>query len=117
MMNLVNEILDEDLLFVIGSNTTEAHPVIGIKMKQAVRRGTKLIVVDPRRTELAGMADLWLPLRSGTDIALINGMMRIIVKEGWQDEAYIQLGVAGAGQQLGGLAGNPRGQMDTDRLI
>ena len=90
MTNSVNEILDEDLLFVIGSNTTEAHPVIGIKMKQAVRRGTKLIVVDPRRTELAGMADLWLPLRSGTDIALINGMMRIIVKEGWQDEAYIK---------------------------
>lgn len=90
MTNSVNEILDEDLLFVIGSNTTEAHPVIGIKMKQAVRRGTKLIVVDPRRTELAGMAHLWLPLRSGTDIALINGMMRIIVKEGWQDEAYIK---------------------------
>ena len=81
MTNSVNEILDEDLLFVIGSNTTEAHPVIGIKMKQAVRRGTKLIVVDPRRTELAGMAHLWLPLRSGTDIALINGMMRIIVKD------------------------------------
>ena len=90
MTNSVNEILDEDLLFVIGSNTTEAHPVIGIKMKQAVRRGTKLIVVDPRRTELAGMADLWLPLRSGTDIALINGLMHIIVKEGWQDEAYIK---------------------------
>ena len=90
MTNSVNEILDEDLLFVIGSNTTEAHPVIGIKMKQAVRHGTKLIVIDPRRTELAAMADLWLPLRSGTDIPLINGLMHIIVKEGLQDEAYIR---------------------------
>ena len=58
MTNSVNEILDAELLFVIGSNTTEAHPIIGNKMKQAVRNGTKLIVVDPRTTELAAMADL-----------------------------------------------------------
>lgn len=89
MSNSVNEILGEDLLFVIGSNTTEAHPVIGIKMKQAVRRGAKLIVVDPRKTELAGMANLWLPLRSGTDIALINGLMHLIFKNDWHDKAYI----------------------------
>ena len=75
MTNSVNEILDAELLFVIGSNTTEAHPIIGNKMKQAVRNGTKLIVVDPRTTELAAMADLHLPLRSGSDAALINGMM------------------------------------------
>jgi len=56
MTNSVNEILDEDLLFVIGSNTTEAHPVIGIKMKQAVRRGTKLIVVHPRRRRARGQS-------------------------------------------------------------
>jgi formate dehydrogenase alpha subunit len=90
MTNSVNEILDAELLFVIGSNTTEAHPIIGNKMKQAVRNGTKLIVVDPRTTELAAMADLHLRLRSGSDAALINGMMHNILREGWEDRAYIE---------------------------
>ncbi len=90
MTNSVNEILDAELLFVIGSNTTEAHPIIGNKMKQAVRKGTKLIVVDPRTTELASMADLHLPLKSGSDAALINGLMHIILREGWEDRDYIE---------------------------
>ncbi len=90
MTNSVSEILGSDLLFVIGSNTTEAHPIIGNRMKQAVRKGTKLIVVDPRTTELAGMADLHLPLNSGSDIALVNGLIHIILREGWEDRAYIE---------------------------
>lgn len=90
MTNSVNEILGTDLIFVIGSNTTEAHPIIGNKMKQAVRKGTKLIVVDPRKTELAGMADLFLPLKSGSDIALVNGLLHIIFREGWEDREYIE---------------------------
>lgn len=90
MTNSVNEVLGSDLLFVIGSNTTEAHPIIGNKMKQAVRKGTRLIVIDPRKTELAGMADLHLPLKSGSDIALVNGLIHIILKEGWEDRAYIE---------------------------
>lgn len=89
MTNSVNEILNEELLFVIGSNATEAHPIIGNKMKQAVLNGCKLIVVDPRETELARMADLWLPLKSGTDVALLNGMMNVILENGWQDQEYI----------------------------
>lgn len=90
MTNSVNEILGSDLLFVIGSNTTEAHPIIGNKMKQAVRKGTKLIVVDPRTTELAAMADLHLALNSGSDIALVNGLIHIILKEGWEALDYIR---------------------------
>lgn len=90
MTNSVSEILGSDLLFVIGSNTTEAHPIIGNRMKQAVRKGTKLIVVDPRTTELAGMADLHLPLNSGSDIALVNGLIHIILREGWEDRDYIE---------------------------
>ncbi len=90
MTNSVSEILGSDLLFVIGSNTTEAHPIIGNKMKQAVRKGTRLIVIDPRTTELAGLADLHLPLHSGSDIALINGLIHIILEEGWEDRAYIE---------------------------
>ena len=90
MSNSINEINDSELLFVIGSNATEAHPVLGNKMKKAVQNGTKLIVIDPRRTELAEVSDLWLPLKSGTDVALINGLMHIIVKEGWQDKEFLE---------------------------
>ena len=59
-------------------------------MKKAAKNGAKLIVVDPRKTELAEMATLWLPLNSGTDAALINGLMHIIVKEGWHDKEFIE---------------------------
>lgn len=95
MTNSVNEILDEDLFFIIGSNTTEAHPIIGNKMKQALLRGAKAIVVDPRRTEIASMADYHLKLNSGTDAALINGLLHIIIKEGWMDEDYLEARVDG----------------------
>ena len=60
---------------LIGTNTTEAHPVIGYKMRQAARRGAKLIVVDPRRIDLAEEADYWLQIRPGTDIPFVNGLM------------------------------------------
>lgn len=90
MTNSINEIPNAEVMFVIGSNTTEAHPVIGTKMKQALARGAKLIVVDPRRIELAEQADVWMRLRPGTDIALINGIMNIILDKGWADQAFIE---------------------------
>lgn len=90
MTNSIGEIENSELLFIIGSNATEAHPIIGNKMKKAVKNGTKLIVIDPRRTELAAMADLWLPLTSGTDAALVNGLIHIIVREGWEDKEFIE---------------------------
>ena len=90
MTNSISEVEGNEVLFIIGSNATEAHPIIGNKMKRAARNGSKLIVIDPRRTELATMATLWLPLNSGTDIALINGLMHIIIKEGWHDKEFIE---------------------------
>ena len=90
MTNPVGDIVGNEVLFVIGSNPTSAHPVIGSKMKQAVNRGAKLIVVDPRRTELAEMADIWMPLESGTDAALINGIMHVIIREGWEDKEFLE---------------------------
>lgn len=89
MTNSIGEIVGNDVLFIIGSNATEAHPIIGNKMKQAHLRGAKLIVVDPRRTELAEHAHLWLRLKSGTDNALINGILHAIITNGWHDQAYI----------------------------
>ncbi len=89
MTNSINEVQHNDVLFVIGSNATEAHPIIGNKMKQAAARGAKLIVVDPRRTELAERAHLWLRLNPGSDNALINAMMYTIITNGWHDKAYV----------------------------
>lgn len=77
------------MLFLIGTNTTEAHPVIGYKIRQAARHGAKLIVADPRRTELAEEADYWLRLRPGTDIPLLNGLMYIIIKEELYDKEFV----------------------------
>lgn len=93
MTNSLSEVEHYDALFVIGSNTTEAHPIIGGKMKRAVRDGARLIVADPRRTELAALAEevgVWLRLVPGTDAALVNGMMNIIITEGWADWEFIQ---------------------------
>jgi len=91
MTNSIRDITqDSRCIFIIGSNTTEQHPVIGTKIRRAVRhRGAKLIVADPRRIDLADYADLYLRHRPGTDIALLNGLMHIILREGWHDEAFI----------------------------
>jgi formate dehydrogenase alpha subunit len=88
-----NSIADLDqaqLIMVVGANPTESHPVIGARIKQAVRRGVPLIVIDPRRTELARLADMHLQLRPGTNVALLNGMGRVILTEGLLDRAFIQ---------------------------
>jgi len=76
--------------FVIGSNTTEQHPVLGMRIRQAVRqRGAVLIVADPRRIPLADFATLHLQHQPGTDIALINGLMNIILEKGCEDKEHI----------------------------
>ncbi|TEB11428.1 Formate dehydrogenase H [Pelotomaculum propionicicum] len=91
MTNSINEITtDAQLMLLIGTNTTEAHPVIGYKMRQAKRNGAKLIVVDPRRIDLAEEADYWLRIKSGTDIPFLNGLMHIILKEGLHDKNFVE---------------------------
>lgn len=90
MTNPINEITDEtELMFLIGTNATEAHPIIGYKMRQAARRGAKMIVCDPRRIDLVDEADYWLQLKPGTDIPLLNGLMHIIIKEGLEDKNFV----------------------------
>ena len=75
---------------IVGANPTESHPVIGAHIKRAMRRGVPLIVIDPRRTELARLADLHLQLRPGTNVALLNGMGHVIVKEGLLDRTFVE---------------------------
>jgi formate dehydrogenase alpha subunit len=78
-------------MFIIGSNTTEQHPVFGTMIRQAViRRGVKLVVADPRRIDMVDFATLHLRQRSGTDIVLINGLMNIILEKGWEDRSFIE---------------------------
>jgi formate dehydrogenase alpha subunit len=89
MTNNIADIDNCQTLFVIGSNTTEQHPVIGTRMRRAVRRGAKLILADPRAVDLASIATLYVRQRPGTDIALLNGMAHIILKEGLEDKEFI----------------------------
>ncbi len=89
MTNDFKSIEQADVLLVIGSNTTEAHPVIGSLLKERARAGAKLIVCDPRKTEIAGHADIHVRHHVGSDVALLNGMMHVIVAEKLYDEAFI----------------------------
>ncbi len=90
MTNSIGEIGDAACILAIGTNTTSAHPVIGLEIKRAVRQGAKLIVANPREVDLCRFADLWLRLRPGTDVALLMGMMRVIVDEGLLDLSFIE---------------------------
>lgn len=90
MTNTIYDITHEsDVIMLVGSNPEHAHPVIGMQIRQAVEKGTKLIVVDPREIDLAKKADIHLKLRPGTNVAFANGMMHIIIEEGLLDEAFI----------------------------
>ncbi|MDO8673229.1 MAG: formate dehydrogenase subunit alpha [Dehalococcoidia bacterium] len=89
MTNSIKEFAKSKCLLVIGSNITENHPIIGLEVKKAVRKGAKLIVANPRRIELCGFADVWLQQRPGTDVALLAGIMKVIFAEGLQNDAFV----------------------------
>jgi len=90
MTNCVTEIKEADVIFVTGSNTTEAHPVMGMYVRQAKKAGKKLIVADPKRIPLAEIADIYLQINPGTSVALTNGMLHVIFEEGLEDKKYIE---------------------------
>src|SRR5881396_721522 len=78
-----------DVIFIAGANTTESHPVFGAAIKRAHERGATLIVADPRKTELAGRADIHLQMQPGTDVALFNAMLHHIVTRGLEDKGFV----------------------------
>ncbi len=90
MTNSIADIEQADVLFITGSNTTEAHPIIGLRVLSALKRGAKLIVADPRRIRLAHKATVWLQQKPGSDVALINGIMAVILREGLENKEFIQ---------------------------
>ena len=91
MSNDIAGIADIDAMLVIGSNTTETHPVIGLRMQQAAKKhGTQIIVADPRRIKLADQARLWLSQKPGTDAALINGLCHVIIRDNLVDQDFVK---------------------------
>jgi len=90
MTNSIAEIEDAKCIFIIGSNTTEAHPLISSRILKAKEKGAKIIVADPRKIHLASYADIFVRHQLGTDVALINGIMNVILKEGWYDREFIE---------------------------
>jgi formate dehydrogenase major subunit/formate dehydrogenase alpha subunit len=88
--NSIPEIENAKFLLVIGSNTTEAHPVLALRMKKAVRKGATLVVADPRKIWLTKLAKRHLQLRPGSDVWLLNAIMHVILEEGLQNEEYIR---------------------------
>lgn len=89
MTNSFRHFKDAKMIFVIGSNITEAHPVAGTYVKRAVRAGSKLIVADPRRTGIAKFAKRHLQLKVGSDVALLNAIMHVLIEEGLYSKKYV----------------------------
>ncbi len=88
--NSIDELPDAKCIFIIGSNATEAHPIIGWRLITAKDKGAKIILADPRSIGLSNFSDLHLKLLPGTNICLINAMMHVILKEGLEDKVFIQ---------------------------
>ena len=89
MTNSISELPEAGCIFIIGSNTTEQHPVIALKIKEAKRKGARIIVANPRWIDLCQIADVWLRLTPGTDVPLVQEMCRIILEEKLTDEDFI----------------------------
>lgn len=90
MTNSINEFDDADMFLVIGSNTTSQHPLIGSRIINAKERGAKLLLIDPREIQLADFSDLHLKQNIGTDVAVLNGLMNIIIEEDLYAKAFVE---------------------------
>ncbi len=89
MTNPIGDIEGCHAILVVGANPTANHPIVDYRIRRAVKRGARLIVIDPRRTPLADIADVHLQLKPGTDVALLNGMIAVILGEGLEDRDFI----------------------------
>jgi len=93
--NPVMDVLDAEVIFIIGANPTVNHPVAATWIKNAVKNGSKLIIADPRRSDLARLATHFLQFRADTDVALLNALMHVIVHEGLVDESFVRARTTG----------------------
>ncbi|MEE1567291.1 MAG: formate dehydrogenase subunit alpha, partial [Arenicellales bacterium] len=96
MTNSADDLLNAEVILVTGSNTTENHPIIGLKIREAIARGSKLLLFDPRQIQLSQIATLWARQRPGTDVAWINGLMHVIIRDGLMQTEFINSRTEGA---------------------
>ena len=87
--NSIQDFETTDCLMVVGNNIIETHPVTATYVKRGRARGQTIIVVDPKETPLVRYADVWLQPRLGTDVALMNGLIAVVIARGWIDEDFI----------------------------
>ena len=90
MTNSVSELEESDAIFIIGSNTATSHPLVATRIFRAREKGAKILVADPRKNQIAQLANLYVRHKPGTDVALLNGMMKAILDQGLEDKAFIQ---------------------------
>ena len=100
MSNPLADMTKPDVIFCIGTNMTECHPVAATGLKKAIASGAKMIVADPRKIPLARMAQLYLPIRVGSDVALLLGMAHVIAREGLIDQDFIDARTSDADEFL-----------------
>lgn len=89
MTNAVAELEDTDTIFIIGSNTATSHPLVATRIFRALAKGAKVMVADPRKNQIADFAELYVRHKPGTDVALLNGMMKVILDEGLENKDFI----------------------------
>ncbi len=89
MTNAVSELENSDTIFIIGSNTATSHPLVATRIFRAIENGAKVVVADPRKNQIADFADLYVRHKPGTDVALLNGMMKVILDTGIEDQNFI----------------------------
>lgn len=95
MTNPISSLAKADAILIVGSNTTEQHPLVAFHILRGKAMGAKIIVADPRRSQIADLAELHLSPRLGTDIAWINGFLNVIIQEGLLDEDFISMRTTG----------------------
>ncbi len=89
MTNSIQELEDAKCIFITGSNTTSSHPIIASRIFRAKEKGAKVIVADPCRIQIGDLADIQVHQKLGTDVALLNGIMHVILQNGWEDREFI----------------------------
>ncbi|MBC2855010.1 formate dehydrogenase subunit alpha [Cetobacterium sp. 2A] len=90
MTNSIHEIIDNKIIFIIGANPRENHPVIGSMIKRAKQRGGKLIIADPRKIDLSEISDVYLQINLGSNVPLINGLINIIINEELYNKTFVK---------------------------
>ncbi len=90
MTNSVSDLEQADTIFIIGSNTATSHPLVATRIFRARQNGAKIVVADPRKNQIAAFAETYVQHKPGTDVALLNGMMKVILDQGLENKAFIK---------------------------